>query len=217
MVPYEDNLLQMSCPCCGEKGKETLKHYLVECNKFCKEREEMSSRIKNRLGMDPEADLDIWMIFKIVIGIDFYSEYGFKSNTTDDTVVKKGKTNLAEKHIILRELRVYKSSDCIFTRRKETSRKVLCELYGRSWNVLTKEKSNWRESVYCEEVARYLTITFNTRKECVGKWLGLIREDRRKRDIDKNKRTNRNVRKRPNRDRITTKAKRPKLAKEVVE
>ena len=39
MIPYEDNLLQMSCPCCVEKGRETLKHYLVECSKFTKERE----------------------------------------------------------------------------------------------------------------------------------------------------------------------------------
>ena len=30
IVPYEDNVLQMSCPCCGKQGKETLKHYLVE-------------------------------------------------------------------------------------------------------------------------------------------------------------------------------------------
>ena len=54
----------------------------------------MSSRIKERLGMDPEADLDIWMIFKIVIGIDFYSEHGSKRNTiTDETVVEKGQDN----------------------------------------------------------------------------------------------------------------------------
>ena len=91
----------------------------------------MSSRIKERLGMDPEADLDIWMIFKIVIGIDFYSEHGSKRNTlTDDTVVEKGKTAPASKHVILRGMRMRKSSDCIFTRRKEASRRVLCELYG---------------------------------------------------------------------------------------
>ena len=90
----------------------------------------MSSRIKERLWMDPEADLDIWLIFKIVIGIDFYSEHGSKRNTTDDTVVKKGKTAPASKHVILRGMRMRKSSDCIFTRRKEASRRVLCELYG---------------------------------------------------------------------------------------
>ena len=91
----------------------------------------MSSRIKERLGMDPEADLDIWMIFKIVIGIDFYSEHGSKRNTiTDDTEVEKGKTIPDSKHVILRGMRMRKSSDCIFTRRKEASRQVLCELYG---------------------------------------------------------------------------------------
>ena len=152
MVPFEDNALQMSCPCCGEGGKETLKHYVVECNKFSKEREEMSSRIKNRLGLDPEAELDIWLIFKIVIGIDFYSEHGPKRNTTDDTEVKKGKTIPARKHVILRSITMHKSSDCIFTRRREASRRVLCELYGRSWNTLTKEKSDWRDSIYCERL-----------------------------------------------------------------
>ena len=91
----------------------------------------MLSRIKNRLWMDPEADLDIWLIFKIVIGIDFYSEHGSKRNTiTYDTEVKKGKTAPASKHVILRDMRMRKSSDCIFTRRIEASRQVLCELYG---------------------------------------------------------------------------------------
>ena len=112
----------------------------------------MSSRIKNRLGLDPEADLDIWLIFKIVIGIDYYSEHGSKRNTTDDTVVKKGKKTSDSKHVILRGMRMRKSSDCIFTRRKEASRQVLCELYGRSWNILTKEKSDWRDSIYCERL-----------------------------------------------------------------
>ena len=106
---------------------------------------------------------------------------------------------------------MHKSSDCIFTRRREASRRVLCELYGRSWNTLTKEKSNWWDSIYCEEVARYLTITYNTRKECVGKWLGMIKEDKIINDISKEKRTNGNVRKRPNKNEYSNMDKRPKL------
>ena len=115
----------------------------------------MSCRIKERLGMDPEEDLDVWKIFKIVIGIDFYSEHGSKRNTiTDDTVVEKGKTTPASKHVILRGMRMRKSSDCIFTRRKEASRQVLCELYGEIWSSLMKTNDNWKDSIYCEEIAR---------------------------------------------------------------
>ena len=47
-----------------------------------------------------------------------------------------------------------KSSDCIFTRRKEASRRVLCELYGEIWSSLMKTNDNWKDSIYCEEITR---------------------------------------------------------------
>ena len=164
--------------------------------------------------MDPEEDLDIWKIFKIVIGIDFYSEHVSKSNAiTDDTMVNKGKINPTSKLVILKDMNMPKSSDCIFTIRRKSSRKVLCELYGRSWNKLMKDDFNMEDFIYCEEVARYLTITYNTRKECVGKWLGMIKEIKIKND-SKEKRTNQKVRKRPNENKTTNKVKRPRLTEE---
>lgn len=54
IVPYEDNLLQMSFPCCVEIEKETLKHYSMECTNFNKEHEEMSSKKEKRLKLSEE-------------------------------------------------------------------------------------------------------------------------------------------------------------------
>ena len=142
----------------------------------------MSSRLKNRLEMDPEVDLDIWKIFKKMIGIDFYSEYRSRNNTiTDDRVLDRVKIIPASKHVILKGLRIHKSSDCIFTRRKEASHKVLIEVYGRNWSELMKDDFNLNDYIYCEEVMRYLTITYNSCKGCVGKWLVMIEEEKEER------------------------------------
>ena len=46
------------CPCCGECGKETLEHFLFKCGRYMKERLALVRRIRERLTLGEERDVD---------------------------------------------------------------------------------------------------------------------------------------------------------------
>ena len=79
---------KLTCPCCGKAGQETLWHYVVECSRWVKEREEM---VRVYLGSGEDATVQVVVdqdkltkMLERVIGIMDWS--AVSQNTPKDVI-----------------------------------------------------------------------------------------------------------------------------------
>ena len=61
------------CPCCGECEKETLEHFLFKCRRYMKERLALVRRIRERLTLGEERDVE--PLIRMVLGLDDVSTH----------------------------------------------------------------------------------------------------------------------------------------------
>ena len=61
------------CPCCGECERETLEHFLFKCRRYMKERLALVRRIRERLTLGEERDVE--PLIRMVLGLDDVSTH----------------------------------------------------------------------------------------------------------------------------------------------
>ena len=76
------------CPCCGECERETLEHFLFKCRRYMKERLALVRRIRERLTLGEERDVE--PLIRMVLGLDDVSDPQSRSTGSEKEVCEEG-------------------------------------------------------------------------------------------------------------------------------
>ena len=157
---------KLTCPCCGKAGQETLWHYVVECSRWKKEREEM---VRVYLGSGEDATAQVVVdqdkltkMLERVIGIMDWS--AVSQNTPKDVMDREMSAPM-----LVKSVHAKRCSQGLTMVMRCTKAVTFDVRVGEGAEEVRERDERMRAAF---ALATFLNATLNPRKQLVAMWSG---------------------------------------------